>query len=128
MIQRITVYLPPVTKKNSQRILRAGNRLFIAPSAKYAEYERDVLNALTAAGVKPWSGALPVNVKAIFYMPSRRAVDLTNLLEAIDDILVRGHILPDDSWQYIAGHDGSRVRYDKIHPRTEIEISEEVGL
>lgn len=123
MTQRITVYLPPITKKNSQRILRSGNRLFIAPSAKYKDYERDVLKVLAVAG-KPWLGSYPVNVKAVFYMPSRRPCDLTNLLEAIDDILVRGHILQDDSWRYLGGHDGSRVAVDEFHPRTEIEITE----
>jgi hypothetical protein len=33
-------------------------------------------------------------------------------------------IIEDDNSQIVAGHDGSRVRYDKNNPRTEIEITE----
>ena len=65
---------------------------------------------------------LPVNVRCVYYMPTRRRVDLTNLLEATDDILVRAGVLEDDHCGIIAGHDGSRVRYDRARPRVEIEI------
>ena len=57
-------------------------------------------------------------------MPDNRRCDLSNLHQAIDDILVKGGVLKDDSRKYIAGHDGSRVRTDKGNPRVEITISE----
>ena len=65
----------------------------------------------------------PVNVTCIFYMPTRRACDLTNLLEAIDDVMVKAGLLKDDNYNIIASHDGSRVLYDKANPRTEVIIS-----
>ena len=65
-----------------------------------------------------------VNVKCLFYMPTHRLCDLVNLLEAIDDILVKRGILKDDNYTVIASHDGSRVYYDKNNPRTEVYISE----
>ena len=65
----------------------------------------------------------PVEVKCLFYMPTRRKVDLTNLLEAIDDILVYAGTLADDNSSIIVSHDGSRVLYDKENPRTEVYIS-----
>ena len=64
----------------------------------------------------------PVNVKAVFYTQTRRKIDLTNLLEAVDDMLVYTDVLADDNRDVIAGHDGSRVFYDKKNPRIEIEI------
>jgi len=64
-----------------------------------------------------------VNVKAVHYMGTQRIVDQTNLQEATDDILVDGRVLADDNSRIIAGHDGSRVRYDKDRPRVEITIS-----
>lgn len=67
--------------------------------------------------------AEPVEVKCLFYMPTRRKVDLTNLLEAIDDILVYAGTLADDNSNIIVSHDGSRVLYDKENPRTEVYIS-----
>jgi Holliday junction resolvase RusA-like endonuclease len=56
-------------------------------------------------------------------MPTKRRVDLTNLLEAIDDILVKYGVLEDDNYNIIDNHDGSRVYYDKENPRTEITIN-----
>ena len=64
-----------------------------------------------------------VNVKATFYMPTRRRVDLTNLLESIDDVLVKGRVIEDDNSNILFSHDGSRVFYDKENPRTEVEIT-----
>lgn len=55
-------------------------------------------------------------------MPTKRRVDLTNLLEAIDDVLVKYEVLKDDNSEIITSHDGSRVLYDKDNPRTEVVI------
>ena len=55
-------------------------------------------------------------------MPTRRKCDLTNLLEAIDDIMVKSGLLADDNFTIIESHDGSRVLYDKENPRTEVQI------
>lgn len=65
----------------------------------------------------------PVEVRCLFYMPTRRRVDLTNLLEGIDDVLVNASVLADDNSQIVVSHDGSRVLYDKENPRTEVEIT-----
>lgn len=115
-----TIPLPPVTKKNSQRILvnRKTGAPFIAPSQKFKEYEREAGYFVTKHKY-----VIPVNVKAVFYMPTRRKCDLTNLLEALDDILVNYGVVPDDDYTHIAAHDGSRVLYDKNNPRTEVFIT-----
>ena len=55
-------------------------------------------------------------------MKTKRKCDLTNLLEAIDDILVKYHVIADDNYNIVAAHDGSRVKYDKENPRTEVFI------
>lgn len=118
---RITIPLPPVTKKNSQRIVMVRSRPMILPSQKYREYERDAGSCLL-----PYRKRLdsPVNVRCLYYMPTRRRVDLCNLLEATCDLLVHHGVLADDNSAIVAGHDGSRVLYDKEHPRTEIYIEE----
>lgn len=64
----------------------------------------------------------PVEVKALFYMETRRRVDLTNLLEALHDVMVKYGLLKDDNNQIIVSVDGSRVLYDKDNPRTEVTI------
>lgn len=66
----------------------------------------------------------PVNIECHFYMGTHRKCDLTNLLEAIDDVLVKVGVLSDDNFTILQSHDRSRVHYDKDNPRTEIIITE----
>ena len=117
-----TIPLPPITKKNSQRIITnpKTRRPMIIPSEPYMEYEK------AAAWFIPRIGPIskPVNVKAIFYMPTRRRVDLVNLEEALLDILVKYELLEDDNCTVVKSMDGSRVEYDKNNPRTEVEIND----
>lgn len=121
---KITIYGCPRTKKNSQRMVwNEKRRKYIPiPSEAYEQYERDAKLQIIGRYRQQLSG--PVNVKCVYYMETRRRVDLVNLLEATDDILVATSVLLDDNSQVIAGHDGSRVRYDKNCPRVEIEITE----
>ena len=57
-------------------------------------------------------------------MRTRRPIDLTNLNEAIHDILVKAKVLMDDNRNIIASTDGSRVYWDKTNPRVEITITD----
>ena len=118
---KINIELPPITKKNSQRILvnKSTGKPFIMPSEQYKQYEKDAQWFIRERPRIDY----PVNVKCVFYMPTRRRVDLTNLLEAVDDVLVRSGVLADDHSGIVVSHDGSRVLYDKENPRTEIEIT-----
>lgn len=118
---KIEIMIPPRTKKNSQQIVIVRGRPIIMPSKLYKEYEKDC-RAYIPKIEKPIDYG--VNIKCTYYMPTRRKCDLTNLLEATDDILVHYGILEDDNYSIIVGHDGSRVYYDKENPRTIIEIEE----
>lgn len=94
--------------------------MFIAPSEQYRNYA-DTATWYIPRRDKPID--YPVNVKCVFYMPTARSCDLTNLLEAIDDIIVSAKLLADDNYKIIVSHDGSRVYVDRKHPRTEVEIT-----
>lgn len=113
--------LNPRTKKNSQQIVinKKTGRPFIMQDSKYKEYEK---NAGWFLKKLPKPINEPVNVKCVFYRETRIRCDLTNLLEAVDDILVSCGVLADDNFNIIVGHDGSRVYIDKENPRTEITI------
>lgn len=117
-----TIPLAPITKKNSQQIITnpRTKRSMIIPSGRYRQYEKDAGNFLRGKFARIED---PVNVKAVYYMPTRRVVDLTNLHEALHDVLVHYKILADDNSKIIVSTDGSRVRYDKNNPRTEVVIS-----
>ena len=118
---RITIPLPPVTKKNSQRIVLVRGRPMILPSQKYKDYERDAMPALLPYR-KGYTG--PVNLRCLYYMATRSRVDLFTLLEGTCDLLVHHGVLADDNSAVVASHDGSRVLYDRDHPRTEIFLEE----
>lgn len=116
-----TIPLAPVSKKNSQQILlnHSSGKPFIMPSKQYKEYEE------SAGWFVPRNVYInyPVNVKCLFYMPTRRKCDLSNMLESLDDVLVKYGLLEDDNYTIIESHDGSRVLYDKEDPRTEVYIT-----
>lgn len=117
---------PPVTKKNSQRIVRFGNgRCSIQPSKAFEEYQKTASVFIPGKLRNGLNGRY--NVKCTYYMPTRRKVDLVNLLEATCDILVHYNVLEDDNSRIVASHDGSRVIYDKSNPRVEIEIEGETN-
>lgn len=121
---RYTIPGTPITKKNSQRIFRnpKTGKPFITKSAAYADYEASASYYLQPPPPSPIN--TPCMVTCLYYMPTRRKVDLTNLLEATHDILVRFRVLEDDNSRIIVSVDGSRVLYDKENPRTEITITE----
>ncbi len=93
----------------------------VIPSKLYREFEQECLKAISSKyRIKI---DYPVNIKAIFYMETRRRVDLTNLLEALDDMLVRANVIQDDCRDIVASHDGSLVYWDKEKPRIEVDIT-----
>lgn len=117
---KFMIPLNPVTKKNSQQIIFAKGRYIPIPSRVYREYEESCGWYLPKVEVINH----PVNIKAVYFMQTRRKVDLCNLHEALHDVLVKYRIIADDNSRIVVSTDGSRVRYDKEHPRTEVEITE----
>ena len=120
----IEIPLIPITKKNHQQIfytkVKGSSRKIprVVPSKQYRQYEADCEPYMPV--MKPID--YMVNVQCVYYMPTRRRVDLVNLLESTLDILVKYGVLEDDNSNIVACHDGCRVAYDKEHPRTVITI------
>ena len=93
----------------------------VIQSDRYRQYEKDCALFLHKHSRRDPIEE-PVNLRCLFYRQDRRGIDLVNLLEAIQDILVKYSVLKDDNSKIVASTDGSRVLYDKQHPRTEIYI------
>ncbi|MCB6570014.1 hypothetical protein LI142_10940 [Eubacterium limosum] len=120
IVAEFTIELQPITKKNSQRILknwRTGKR-FIGQSEQYKQYEKDAVWFLKPLGID-----YPVNVKAVFYLGRKNRTDLANLNSALHDVLVAAGTVVDDHCRIIYSTDGSHVEYDKEQPRTEVTIT-----
>ena len=135
---KFTIPIAPITKKNHQQIIYHSGRPMVIPSKQYLQYEKDAMWFLpnvdtikeitdAIAASQAYAANVTVfntmmNVKAVFYMPTKRRVDLTNLLQALLDVLVKYGILADDNSKVVFSVDGSYVDYDKENPRTEVEI------
>ena len=99
---------------------RKTGRTYPIPSKAFEDYQKLFLSQVR----RPKTAIdQPVNVQAVYYMPTRHRVDITNLLSATHDLLVDAGILEDDNSKIVVGVDGSRVLYDKFNPRVEIVIS-----
>ena len=137
LIYSAMIPLNPKTKKNHQQILFDANKKggfykkrgnwfkyvgipFIGQSAAYKRYEHDCGWFLK----RPSSGTIDesVEIKCLFYRKTRIRCDLSNLIAAIDDIMVKYKVIIDDNFSIIKSHDGSRVFIDPDNPRTEIYI------
>ena len=117
---KITIPISPRTKKNSSRIITVRGKPMIIPSKLFVDYQKACKPFIPK--IKPIID-FPINLKCVYYMPTKRKVDLNNLLEATTDMLVHYKILEDDNSRIVYSHDGSYVDYDKITPRTEITIT-----
>jgi Holliday junction resolvase RusA-like endonuclease len=119
-----TLPVAPRSKKNSCQIVMRGKYPVLIPSKAYLQFEKECLPYLYRVKAEVGVVNYPVNIQCIFYMDARRKVDLSNLLNAVDDAMVKSGLIIDDNRDIIAGHDGSRVFHDKINPRIELEIKE----
>lgn len=114
-------------KKNSQQIIfnHRTKRPMIIQSEQYREFEK-----VCGIYMKPMAKMLkspinyPINLRCTFYFPDRRRRDTVNMLEAIQDILVKYKILEDDNYNIVASLDGTKSIYEKKREETIIEIEE----
>ena len=125
VIYTAKILLEPRSKKNNQVIKYRKNENgtktpFISQGDLYKQYEKDCAFFIR----RPKQGVITekVNVRYIFYRSNYKVVDASNLIECADDVLVKYHVLKDDCFKYVAGHDGTRVLVDKENPRTEVYI------
>ena len=115
----------PITKKNHSHIFKTkgtNSRYFIAPSKQYRDYSTEFKAQCMEQKVFNKKISQPCTIKCLYYMETKRKVDLTNLLSSTMDCLVEAGVIEDDNCKIVVSNDGSRVYYDKENPRTEIEI------
>lgn len=110
----------PVTKKNHSQVVMIHGRPMVLPSKPYVKYEKHCKEYIPALRQPPIN--YPINLQCHYYLETRRKCDLTNLLQATCDILVKYGILEDDNYSIVASFDGSKAVYDKENPRVEIYI------
>ena len=111
------------SKKNSQRIIynKYTNKPMIIQSELYKQFENECALFLNRYREKI---DYPINIKCTFFVNDKKRRDLTNLENAIADILVKYEVIEDDNYNIITGWDGSRIIYRKDkEPEIIIEIT-----
>lgn len=110
------------SKKNSQQVIinPKTHKPMIIQSKLYLEFERNC-----GLFLRKYKSNInyPINIKMTFYVPNKRKRDLTNLENAIADILVKYNVIEDDNYEIIQSWDGSRIIYEKGREETVIEIT-----
>ena len=122
---KFTLPIRPVTKKNSGQIISVGGFPRLIPSKQYLQFEKDCQPYFKQVLNQIGQIYYPINLQAVFYVETKRRIDLPNLLNAVDDAMVKSELILDDNRDIIASHDGSRVYHDKFNPRIEIEITKQ---
>lgn len=117
---KIEIPIQPITKKNHGQIIMCKGHPIMLPSKQYIEYEKKCKQYMP---ILESPIDYPINLKCTFYLETRRKCDLTNLLQAICDILVKYNVIIDDNYTIIASLDGTNAIYDKDNPKTIIEIT-----
>lgn len=119
MVKKIQFTIPGriPSKKNSHQIFKAGHKRWVNPSKDYTQWEINSKFFLPDTQVD--------NVKKIIiiiYAPNKKKADLTNKVESIMDLMVRGQIIKDDNWFIIPKLQLIFGGVDKNNPRAEITI------
>jgi Holliday junction resolvase RusA-like endonuclease len=119
-----TIEGPPSQKKNSPQIgwVRGKPRIF--PDPKYRKWAKSAIQQLRLQ----WGARTPlgdkttgVEVEAIFYLGKGQHFDLSNLFEALGDVMEDAGIVKSDF--YIDGWSGSRRDRDRERPRVDFAVT-----
>lgn len=116
---KIIIPIEPVTKKNHSQVVMIKGKPIVLPSKPYQEYEKKCKQYMPNIETINY----PINLECHFYKGTHRKCDITNLLQAVCDILVKYKVIEDDNYSIVASVDGTIVNYDKENPRTEIYIT-----
>ena len=103
-----------ISKKNGQKIIRCGRFPKIMAGDAYQKWEKAAVQEMQYKRIN-WTGDYPVELHCFFYRRTRRAFDYGNMVESVQDMLIKaGVILEDDFKHVIPVISGMAI--DKDHP------------
>jgi len=118
----------PMSKKRNYRIIRIGQHYALGLKREYKAWEKNITDQLwvqrmqyMASMVGVWKPIdMYVEASFEFFMKNKAKYDLSNLIQGVEDALVKAKILKDDS--LIASYDGSRKHLGCAEPRVLVTI------
>ena len=100
-MQRIVIYGELYSSKNSKRIVKFGNKTALIPSSQYLASVKPIEQQLGLNRrnwlemIKPYSKPLKIGFK--IYRKTHRAFDYVNIIQGLQDMMVKCGWLPDDN-------------------------------
>lgn len=113
MILTFTLHGEPIAKARPR--MTRGGRAYTP--ARTLDHEARLADACLKALADGWEKGADYKLVVSFHLPTKRAVDLDNLVKAVDGL--NGVAFYDDS-QIV--HIDARKSYDKENPRTEVTL------
>ena len=125
MEDKITIYGELYSSKNSKRIVRFGNRPAIIPSKQYMASVKPIEQQLVLNRGK-WLRMIdglskPLKIFFKIYRKTHRKFDYVNIIQGIQDLMVKCLWLPDDNADELIPV-FEEYEVDKNNPRVEIFI------
>lgn len=129
LLAKFVIPMDPRAKREHLKISGRGERcpvcgkfqtLYACQAPPNTEYAARCAQYLSCWKKPPISQ--PVHLVYRLYIQTNRRVSDLNLFLALDEILVKEHILKSGDHAVIRSRDGSRVFCDRSFPRAEIEI------
>ena len=123
--EKITIYGELYSTKNSKRILRAGNKIFIGKSAVSKSADKYIEQQLILHKQK-WKSLCsnkkyPLSLAFTLYRKTKRHFDWVNIVQGLLDCMVRCEWLPDDDMEHLTPV-FEKWEVDAKNPRVEIKI------
>jgi len=117
----------PITKKNHNRRIQRGKRVFTVPSEAYEKWNKAAIEPLRSK-MAEWTSTIglafpltaEMTMSCTVYRGARRG-DLVNYIQAIQDTLQDAGVVEDD--KFIVRLDDCVLGLDYEHPRVVIELT-----
>jgi Holliday junction resolvase RusA-like endonuclease len=116
----ITFFGRVPSKKNNLRRVQVKGRLITLPSVKYCDWESTAVFDIKMQQINQLHP--PYKISYRVFAPDRKASDLSNKIEGINDALVKAGVITDDNWFVLTDLSVSFIEVDKANPRIEVEI------
>ena len=112
-MNQLEIILPGnvISKKNSKRCF--GGKA--VSSKAFLAYEKEMLQELQYRRHK-WQGSYPVELHCFFHRKTKQMFDFSNMIESVQDILVKAGVIEDDSYRHVYPCKPD-MAIDKDHPR-----------
>lgn len=102
--------------------MRTTKGWYKIPSKNYQVWEKEQMKYLSSIGLPKLAIDTPIEIEYLFRFPDKRATDLSNKIESVNDMLVKYWYLYDDNCTIISKFTAKFCWVDRESPRVDLII------